>query len=297
MSDIEDNKWNNERSIVDISFEGQVGKATIIRDANNKGHISFMFNEINRDRSKIKIREMEISYGANSDRVVGDELNFDNIERTAYITITSKTGIEKEWSISFVPFSDEIIGNWKIKTLSVYGGAWPEYGGSDAFQNIAERAWNWQTDGSGPIAEYDNILEFQLDGISENGDTYGTLINHSGPDNKNANFIFIDDPDGAKNPIDVNYHYRKLPIGESKWRRNSAQGTITFTDAKGKETVGRFINATNETEDDGRSVVKVSENAFVFTLSPTYVWIDIYKDREKLVENAKKYWVQVSKIE
>ncbi len=297
MSDIEDGKWNNERSIINISFEGQAGKSTIGRDTNNEGFVSFMFNEEGKDKSKIKIRSLELSVGASSDYKVGDVLNFDNDENVALITVTSQTGEKRIWKITYIPFADELIGTWEVTTLSLYGGAWPEYGGSSAFQDIAERAWNWENDGTGPIAEYDNTLTFTLEGIAENGDTYGTLVNDAGSDGKYANFIFIDDPDGARTPVDVNYRYRKIPIGESKWKRNSAQGTIIFTDSEGIETTAYFVGAATETQDDGNSKVTVTENAFTFKLEPTYIWIDIYKDREKIVENAKKFWVQVSKVE
>lgn len=297
MDDIDDGSWNNERGIINIVFEGQAGKSSITRDANNNGLVSFMFNELGNDNSKIKIRSLELSAGASSDYKVGDMLNFDNEYNTALITVTSQTGKERIWKVAYRPFSDELIGKWKITTLSVYGGAWPEYGGSAAFQNMAERTWSWKGDNTGPIAEYDNTLTFTLEGIAENGDTYGTLVNDAGADGLYADFIFIDDPDGAKTPIDVNYHYRKIPTGTSKWKRNSSQGTVIFTDSEGTETTAYFVEAGTEQQDDGSSTITVAKNAFSFKLKPTYIWIDIYKDREKIVENAKKYWVQVSKVE
>jgi hypothetical protein len=294
MKPFEDGSWNNERSIVNIKFEHQVGNAEIKRDKAYNGLVSFLFNENGSDKSKIVIKELELSYGAKADLSIGDALNFDNPDNTASIVVTAASGEKRTWKINCLPFKDELIGTWKISALSVYGGAWPEFGGVDAFADIRERSWNWKTDQTGPEAEYDNTLTFTLEGIDEQGNTFGKLVNDAGTDGKYANFIFIADPDGARTPIDVNYQYRKIPTGESSWKRNSAQGTITFTNANKVVTTGRFVTSGTETLEGGKSMT-VKDRAFTFELKPTFVWIDIYQDREKLVENAKKFWVQVSK--
>lgn len=295
MEDIDEGGWNNERSIIQISVEHQVGLATVKRDASNNGLISFMFNVSSGDVSRITIKSLELSFGATADKNVGDQLNFDNPDKTAQIKVRSATGQERIWTLSFVPFTDELIGTWAISKLTVYGGAWPEYGGASALDDIAERNWNWKQDGTGPIAEYDNTLTFTLEGITESGDSYGRCINDAGADGRYADFIFVDDPDGAKTEIDVNGHYRQIPPGESSWKRNSAQGTISFTTSDNKVTTGRFIGAGTEGLPGGATVT-VADNAFTFDRDFSYVWIDIYKDREKLVENARKYWIQVKKI-
>ncbi|SBW06870.1 hypothetical protein [uncultured Dysgonomonas sp.] len=297
MKDIEDGSWNNERSIVSISFEHQVGTATIKRDKNNDGIVSFMFNESAGNKSSVKIKDIELSYGATADTHPGDILNFDNATNSAQITVTAESGQKRTWEITYIPFSDELIGTWKITTLSVYGGAWPEYGGAGYYNDIAERSWNWEYGGSGPVAEYDNTLTFTLEGITEAGDTYGKLINDAGADGKYANFIFIDDPDGARTPIDINYNYRKIPKGESTWKRNSQQGTITFTAADNSTATGRFVGSGQEVLDDYGNSMTVTDKAFTFEYQPTYIWIDIYKDRERLVENLKRFWIQVKKID
>ncbi|MGN6419227.1 MAG: hypothetical protein ACTHMC_17140 [Pseudobacter sp.] len=295
MKDIDEGGWNHERSIINISVEHQVGLATVKRDENNNGLVSFMFNVNSGDISKVTIKSLELSVGASSDMKPGDQLNFDNPDRTAQIKVRSATGQERIWTLSFIPFTDELIGTWAISKLSVYGGAWPEYGGAAAFDDIAARDWNWKQDGTGPVAEYDNTLTFTLEGITETGDSYGKCFNDAGPDGKYAGFIFIDDPDGARNEIDVNGHYRQIPAGESSWKRNSAQGTITFTSASNKVTTGRFVGAGSEGLPGGLTVT-VADHAFSFDREFSYVWIDIYKDREKLVENTRKYWIQVRKI-
>lgn len=294
MQDVRDQQWNHERAIIDIVFENQVGTATIQRDEHNEGTVSFMYNATAGDANRLVIKSLELSYGAQSELSVGDELVFDG-NHTAQLEVTSKSGKTRAWTIQYVPFTDELVGTWQITTLSVYGGAWPEYGGSAAYPDMAERAWNWQQDGSGPVAEYDNTLTFTLEGITEEGDAYGKVINHAGPDEQYADFIFIDDPDGARTPIDVNSKYRKIPVGEGTWKRNSRQGTLTFSGGSTVST-GRFVGSGTEKLDDFNNQLTLPNHAFVFELTPSFVWIDIYKDRERFVENAKKYWVQVTKV-
>lgn len=294
MKEIRNEAWNNERAILHITFENQVGNATIQRDENQNGEITFMYNQTAGDAENIKINELELSYGASSDILKDQILTFDD-KQTAQIKVTSKSGQDRIWKISYIPFSDELVGTWQVSTLSVYGGAWPEYGGAAAHASMAERSWNWKTDGSGPLAEYDNTLTFSLEGITEEGDAYGKVVHDAGPDNKYANFIFVDDPDGAAVPIDVNSKYRKIPIGEGTWKRNSKQGTITFSSTSLVSTA-KFIASSTLALDDYNNSIIIKDKAFEFELQPTFIWIDIYKDRERFVENAKKYWIQIKKI-
>ena len=294
MKEVRSEAWNNERAILQITFENQVGNATIRRDEAQNGLITFMYNQTAGDAKNIKIKELELSYGASADVIQEQILTFDD-NQTAQIKVTSKSGKDRIWKISYIPFSDELVGTWQISTLSVYGGAWPEYGGAAAYSDMAERSWNWKSDGSGPVAEYDNTLTFSLEGITEDGDAYGKIINHAGQDQKYADFIFVDDPDGAKTPIDVNNKYRKIPMGEGSWKRNSKQGTISFSSSSVVSTA-KLVGSGTIALDDYNNSITIEDKAFEFELQPTFIWIDIYKDRERFVENAKRYWVQIKKI-
>lgn len=293
LKDIREQQWNHERAIIDIVFENQVGTAAIQRDAQANGNVSFMYNVGAGDANKLIIKNIELSYGARSSLSEGDELVFDN-NHTAQLVVTSKTGQDRTWTIQYVPFTDDLVGTWQITTLSVYGGAWPEYGGAAVYTDMAERSWNWRQDGTGPGAEYDNTLTFTLEGISDEGDAYGRIVNDAGADGRYADFTFIEDPDNAPTPIDVNGKYRTMPMGEGSWRRNSRQGTITFSGG-GVVSTGRFVGSGTETLDGSNNQLTLQNQAFVFELIPSFIWIDIYKDREKFVENAKKYWIQVKK--
>lgn len=294
LQDIRGQQWNHERAIIDLVFENQVGTATIERDEQGEGTVSFMYNTTAGNPSQLTIKHMELSYGAQTDLVEGDQLVFDD-SHTAQLEVTSKSGQKRTWKIRYTPFTDELVGTWQITMLSVYGGAWPEYGGAAAYADIKERPWCWESDGTGPVAEYDNTLTFTLAGITEEGDAYGNVYNDAGADGQYANFIFIDDPDGARDAIDVNGKYRMIPIGEGTWKRNARQGTITFSGGSTVST-GRFVTSGTEVLDDYNNQLTVQDQAFTFDLTPSYIWLDIYKDRERFVENAKKFWIQVKKV-
>ncbi|UIR56967.1 hypothetical protein LZQ00_03915 [Sphingobacterium sp. SRCM116780] len=290
---IDSGDWNNERSIINIMFENQVGVATVKRDQDNNGEISFMLNEQNVSIDQLKITDMEISVGSQSNVKVGEVLNFNNKDKTAHIIITSKTGIQKEWKITYVPFKDDLIGTWKITKMSLYGGFWPQWGGAALFPNLVDRPWDWRDNGTGPVAEYDNTFTFALDGVDENGNAFGTLVNDAGTDKLFADFYFVDD----NNNLNVNNLYRKIPVGTSKWKRDAAKGTIIFTDKDGKTSTAVWLNKTVEklVGEQGDLLLEVPDYAFRFDYVPTQIWIDIYKDREKVVENLKNYWIQIKK--
>ncbi|MBL1408271.1 hypothetical protein [Sphingobacterium faecale] len=294
MEDLKSEDWNHERAILDISFENQVGAATIFRDEDFNGKVTFMYNEAQGHPNELKIRSLELSVGAKSTVGVNEVIHF-NDSHEAILKVTSASGKEREWKLNYVAFKDDLVGTWEITTLSVYGGAWPEYGGAATINDMAARSWNWSGDNTGPIAEYDNTLTFTLEGITEEGDAYGKVFNDKGPDNKFGDFIFITDPDGSRTPIDVNSKYRKIPKGEGTWKRNAKQGTITFSSDDVVST-GRFVTSGTYQMDTYNNKIIIPDQAFEFEYQPSFIWLDIYNDRERFVENLKKYWIQVRKV-
>ena len=87
LSEIRDGGWNKERNIIGISFAGQIGLTTIVRDGTNA---TIGFLDYSSDFSNIQINALEVSYGASASVKVGDKLNFNNAEKTATITITPR---------------------------------------------------------------------------------------------------------------------------------------------------------------------------------------------------------------
>ena len=288
LKDIEEGNWNNERSVINIKLENQVGKATIERIDDQTGTIVLASNvDAVPDLSSIKLSSIQLSYGAESSVKVGESFNFENASKTATMTVTSPTGMTREYTITATSFKETILGTYKITNLVVYGGTGPEYGGASVMA-MTSKSWLWAAT-DGPQAELDNSLTFTLSGIDDDGNTYGKVVNNAGADGLYANFIYIKDP-----VTDVNNHYRKIPTGEGEWSRNYTTATISFTFADGKTTTCTYIGA--GVEDMGNKKSKTTtDNAFRFTLNGTDDWGKIYSDYDKFVKRPRVLWVDVTK--
>lgn len=295
QSDVNDGGWNHERSIIDIKFENQVGKAVIENTDSSTGEIALTINAAAvPDLSNIKLSKLQTSYQAMSSVAIGEVLNFENETKTASLTVTATTGETREYKIYVTEFIESIVGVWDINKLVVYGGTGAEYGGGGVMQ-LADKSWCW-SDTYGPQVECDNFITFTMTGITDDGNTKGVCLNNAGADGKYADFIF----EGAQNKdnpgvdLDLKKFYRQIPEGESTWERNYAAGTITFVDASGKRTTGSLVNAGTEDLGNGLSMA-IENNAFAFNPNGTDDWNNIYSDYDKFAKKVRRYWVCVTK--
>ncbi|MEL7588827.1 MAG: hypothetical protein AAGU19_19095 [Prolixibacteraceae bacterium] len=288
MADITDGKWNKERNIINITFEGQVGEAVITREG-DAAVINFTYNtDAGAGFGAINISAMELSYGATASVKPGDALNFENAEKSAVITVTPANGDPLSWTVQMTPFTETLIGTWDITGLWVYGGTGPEYGGA-AVLKMSDKSWCWPA-AEGPAKEQDNTLTFAMTGISPEGNTYGTVVNNAGADGVYANFLFV-----SKTPnIDVNHFYRAIPKGAGTWMRNYATGTVTFTFPDGTSRTAMFDGPGTYDLGNSKSRTLITP-AFTFTLQGVDDWGSIYSDYDKFVKRPRKYWVDVRK--
>lgn len=296
QDELDNGKWNHERSIISLKFENQVGQAEIKRIDESKGEILVTLNMGGiGDISQVKLESIVLSYQASSSVEVGQMLDFNNPERKAFITVSSPLGEEREYSVFVNEFRETLEGIWSINEFVLYGGTGPEYGGGRVY-SFMDKSWCW-SDEFAPSVEYDNTLEFTLESITDEGNTMGTCVNHAGPDGKYADFIFK----ASSNPengvdVDKKNYYRKIPEGESQWIRNYATGTITFIDKEGNESTGTLESA--GTYDMGNNLsVTVSNNAFAFNINGVDDWTYIYTDYDVFVKKARKYYIMVTKQE
>jgi hypothetical protein len=288
LEDIEKGNWNNERNVLNIKFENQVGNAEVVRIDDETGIINLAINvDAVPDLSHIVIEELVLSYNGKSSVKEGEALNFENANNSAPLTITSPTGKSRTYTVTASSFRESLVGTYDIDNLVIYGGTGPEYGGG-AVLAMTDKPWIWSTT-DGPDKELDNQLVFEMTGITAEGNTFGTVKNNAGPDDKYANFIYVGNP-----VTDVNNFYRQIPTKDGKWLRNYANGTITFTFADGTTKVGTFENAGTENLGNGNSKT-IAHNAFAFNLNGTDDWGSIYSDYDKFVKKPRRYWIDVTK--
>jgi hypothetical protein len=288
QDDLEDGGWNNERSILSIKFENQVGNAQVTRADDVTGEVDISINVTDLpDLSHIVLQELVLSYGARANLNAGEAINFENADHSASLIVTSPTGKQRTYRVVAASFEETLIGTYNVDNLILYGGTGPEYGGG-AVLALTDKPWIWP-ENAGPAAELDNTLTFTLEGISPEGNTFGTVINDAGADGLYADFLFIGSPQ-----TDVNNFYRQIPQGTAKWTRNYANNTITFTFADGSVKTGSFIGP--GTQDLGNNLSKTTaNNAFVFDLNGTDDWDAIYSDYDKFVKKPRRYWIDITK--
>lgn len=289
FKEFEEGNWNNERSILSIRFENQVGSAEIVRDGDATGTVTVGINvDAVPNFSNIKLSALVLSYDAAASVDVGQSLNFENESNSATITVTSPTGIERQYTIVAEPFTETLLGTYTISNLVVWGGTGPEYGGG-AVLAMTDKPWVWPENG-GPAAELDNTITLELTGFTEEGNSFGTITNNAGADGVYADFQYVLDP-----ATNVNGFYRKIPKGEGEWSRNYATGMVTFTFADGSTSSGVFIESAT-TVDLGFDQTKTVENqAFQFQLNGTDDWDNIYSDYDKFVKKPRTFWIDLVK--
>jgi len=288
LEDIDKGNWNNERNVLEIKFENQVGNAQVVRVDDQTGTINLAINvDAVPNLSNIVIKEIVLSYGAKSSVKEGEALNFQNAQNSAELTVTSPTGKSRKYIVTASSFRETLVGTYDIDNLIVYGGTGPEYGGG-AVLAMTDKPWIWSAT-EGPDKELDNQLIFEMTGITEEGNTYGKFTNTAGPDGKYADFVYIGTP-----VTDVKKFYRQIPKGEGKWLRNYATGTITFTFADGTTKVGTFENAGTENLGNGKTKT-ITNNAFAFNLNGTDDWDKIYTDYDKFVKKPRRFWIDLTK--
>jgi hypothetical protein len=293
---VADGDWNNERSVISLTFKNQVGTAAIDRidDASGEIHVTLNVGAIP-DLSLVEVEKLQLSYNANSSISVGSIVDFDNPEKKATISVTSPTGKTREYTIYATEFRESLEGQWSINDLIVFGGTGLSFGGG-AVMSLQSKSWCWYTDYS-PNKEYDNILTFTMDLITEDGNTSGICVNDAGTDGKYANFIFnkSQNKEGTDD-IDLKRHYRQIPEGESRWLRDYSTGTISFTDANGKVTTGVLeLPGSYSLSENGHNIT-VPNNAFSFNLNGTDDWTNIFNDYDKIVKRPRKFFVLVTKL-
>lgn len=293
-ADIEAGKWNHERTVLEIKFQGQAGEALITTTDATRGTIELALAvDMIDDLSKVKLDKLMTSYKSSSSIAIGDPVDF--TKGSPSFTVTSQTGDTRSYTIIMSPFSEDLIGVYEIQDLYVYGGTGPEYGGG-AVLKPSDKPWCWSQSGTGPEAETDNFLEFTMTEIMENGNTTGICVNNSGNDGKYWDCIF----EGSLNregddDIDLRKFYRQIPIGESTWVRDYSAQTITFTDANGKITTGQFLNNGTYPLFGDNLNITVPNNAFRFILNGTDDWNNIYSDYDKFVKRPRNFFVLLKK--
>lgn len=308
---------SNERTLLSIAFDHQIGDAVITPVGDAEGTVEFQLAvDLIDNLSQVEITAMTISYGATATAKTGDKIDFTGDAPS--ITVTAESGKTRVYSLVMSPFAESFAGNYAINGSMILGGLGdatdPEVWGWGVLllADPAKDTWNWAkwiSEGYGPAANYDNYLEVKCTKINDDGTTEGTCINYGGADGKHWNCFY----DGAQNKakpgqdMDLRHFYRVIPIGESTWKKDYSAGTITFKDAAGNERVCAIFDQNIEICAAKEKVVEVSDLCFAFQVDGDTTWDSdtgayyneigaLYHDYLKFVIAPRYFFLLVSKV-
>jgi hypothetical protein len=289
VQDPYDGVVSNERSIETVKLgEGftQVGPAVINRE---EGYVAVqVLMEEGTDLSNVS-PIIRASYKATTEPASGETVDFESTDNKHTYTVVAESGESREWVIELVPFTEEITGSYNITGQVLYGGTGPEWGGGGIFDLTDKDVWD---DVEGPAAENDNTLTFTFDGVTPEGNTYGTLTNAAGDDGMYADYNYVAAP-----ATDVNHFYRIIPAGTIKWSRNYSLKTITYEFEDGSTLVGKVQPAGTVVElGDGNKRTITAETSLQFTITGgADDWSAIYSDYDKIVKRPRVFWIDLEK--
>jgi len=257
LSEIRDGGWNKERNIIGISFAGQIGLTTIVRDGTNA---TIGFLDYSSDFSNIQINALEVSYGASASVKVGDKLNFNNAEKTATITITPANGEPLIWKIVAGQYVNPYNGTWSIQSFRMKWDDWNGWGLSGE-ANVADKL-------SSAAPGMDDMITFGgIDGVDEaSGAVYGAYERTSGANGSFATYI---------SPLGNNWSnlLGQLPNGKGKYYIN-ADNTITIV----LEGSTAKYNSKGSTATDGATMTYGLNTSQIWTID----WNDYYSTENQL---------------
>ncbi|MFI3262103.1 MAG: hypothetical protein R3Y26_04240 [Rikenellaceae bacterium] len=297
---IESGEWNKEKNLISITFAGQVGESELAVSAESNtlgyGNVVIMTPDYSQP---IEIKTMEISYGSVASVNIGDKISFDPTTKTTEITVTAADGKNRTYTLTASALDEDLVGTWQIRGMNVWGGAATKWGCSAMMDVVNPNDGSMWDTTTGAAADLDNTLTFTLEGLNDDGNTYGTCVNDAGADGLDADFIWLS-PAGGLDITDCNSNFRRIPTGKSKWTRNSAAGTVTF-EKDGVSYTCEFLYSGNYDcvgEEETRSLT-IDNNAFSFK-DQTFLtdWNDnvLWSTYGRMVCWPLQFFVQVEKL-
>lgn len=272
LEEVNEGNWNNERNILEIGLNQQIGLAQIER-TEDQVIVNITVNAEGLDLTAVEITDIVLSYDAQSDVSTGDKLNFDNAERKASINVTSKKGENLEWTIFIEPFVNELKGSW---TISSYFFKWDD-------------GFGWGNAGelelSGLLTEastgLDDIITFgSVEGANDDGLVYGNYERTLGVDGLAASYIY------ARTGEDWAIRYDQLPVGSGQWILNKDNSIMIVVDGE------TYTTKTFEVVDD--TTIKLPLDPGAHDLSKLN-WDDYYGDHTNKFVSSADLWYSLKK--
>ena len=262
LTAINDGSWNKERNIIGISFVGQVGKTTIVR---NEQGATIVFKDYADDFSAIKVNSLEVSYGATASVKIGETLDFNNAGNTATITVTPANGDPFVWTVKADKFVNPYKGTWSIQNFKFKWDDWNGWGLAGE-ANVADKF---------PLAASgsDDMITFgSVEGVDPSGALFGSYVRANGADAAFGAYTL--------NGTDWSFKFGQLPGGTGKYFINpdnsvsvQINGSATKFVSKGsKETDGTTMTYQLDAKQD----MSIDWNDYYSTVNQLKTTFDIW---------------------
>lgn len=222
MEDVNDGGWNNERNILAIGLQAQIGLSKIERTG-DEATVKIVVNAGALDLAAVNVTDIVLSYDATANVAAGDKLNFDNAENKSSISVTSKKGESLQWTIIIEPFINEIEGSWKISSYYIKwddGNGWGNAGEAE-FSALMPAA----------TTGLDDVITFgAVEGADENGQVYGNYERTLGADGEGPSFVYERTGENWASKFSL------IPVGKGEWLLNKDNSITITVDGKSYTT-------------------------------------------------------------
>jgi hypothetical protein len=210
--------------VLAVKVADQIGPHVITRtDAESKVTV---YLKPGTDRSKVA-PDIQVSYKAKISPAPGEVFDFKNNNNQRVYTVTSETGLTREWIVEVLEYDFDMNGTWKIDNVEFFYDVSEEYGATDW---RGTKLLEWSLPGAADAR--DDVVTFTLDGVTPEGNLFGTFTHDAGENGKYATFNYT-----GNTATNFDYKFKKLPDATGTWLRNLSDNTITFNKGESNQSV------------------------------------------------------------
>ncbi len=259
---------SNERRILEISANGQIGRAKLPTALEQRTTAEVLFREGSADFSKLMLN-IVISPGATITPDPNTPLDFASNGNQHVFKVTSSTGVTDEWTVKVATFANPLRGTWKVEKIEFYHNDYQGYG------NQGTKSLRDKIDAAVPA--YDDIITMSpIVNVTPQGNVYGTYERTAGADTQFASYV-------ASTGKDYAYKFDRISPGTGRWLLNS-DNTITFTDSKGTSRKGKGY----ETPDPNTLIIRLDPGPFD---TPWVIdWGNYWGNPDNSLNFTEAYW-------
>ncbi len=258
---VDDITNNNQRHLLAVAIDGQIGRPELPSKLESTNTTSITTYK-SLDFSNLAL-DIVVSPGATVSPASGQAVDFASNGNKYTYTITSESGISKDWVISVEKFINPVEGTWAVDKLEFYYDDWFGWGNSGVVPLVNRL----------PLSApgLDDIITFSsVQSVSPTGVVFGSYTRTAGADGAFASYV------NELTGSDYGYKFERITGPSGKWQINS-DASLTFTDSNGVETSAKTVEV-------------IDANTILVKLDPgPQTWVIDWGDYFGNVENSLNF--------